>query len=143
MSGQNVDRARGGAGGWDSAQPSRLLLPRAGAGMRIGLLGAGRIGAFHAGTLAAHPDVTELLIAAGSASAHGVTGRGASGPGAAGQGVAGQVVSAVTVDRLFESRPDAVVIASATAAHAGLITRAARAGIPAFCEKPVAVDLAG
>jgi len=132
--------------------------------MRIGLLGAGRIGAFHAGTLAAHPDVTELLIAdadperarqvaAGSASAHGVSGRGPSGPGASGPGASGpgpsgqgagrQVVSAVTVDRLFESRPDAVVIASATAAHAGLITRAARAGIPAFCEKPVAVDLAG
>ncbi|NUS16126.1 MAG: Gfo/Idh/MocA family oxidoreductase, partial [Streptomyces sp.] len=39
--------------------------------------------------------------------------------------------------------PDALVIASATAAHASLIARAARAGIPAFCEKPVALDLAG
>jgi myo-inositol 2-dehydrogenase/D-chiro-inositol 1-dehydrogenase len=99
-------------------------------GMRIGLLGAGRIGAFHAGTLAAHPDVGELVVADADpvrarvvAAAHGA--------------------SALCVDALFDSRPDALVIASATAAHAGLIARAARAGIPAFCEKPLALDLAG
>ncbi|NEE26829.1 Gfo/Idh/MocA family oxidoreductase, partial [Streptomyces sp. SID7982] len=39
--------------------------------------------------------------------------------------------------------PDAVVICSATAAHAGLIARAARAGLPVFCEKPIALDLPG
>ncbi|MYX74527.1 Gfo/Idh/MocA family oxidoreductase, partial [Streptomyces sp. SID3915] len=38
---------------------------------------------------------------------------------------------------------DAVVITSATAAHADLIGRAARAGLPAFCEKPIALDLPG
>ncbi|NUS10973.1 MAG: dehydrogenase, partial [Streptomyces sp.] len=31
--------------------------------MRIGLIGAGRIGAFHAATLRAHPGVGELLVA--------------------------------------------------------------------------------
>ena len=97
--------------------------------MRIGLLGAGRIGAFHAGTLAAHPDVTELVIADAD-------------PARARDVAAARGATALPVDRLFASRPDAVVVASATAAHAGLIIRAAQAGIPAFCEKPVAVDLA-
>jgi len=97
--------------------------------MRIGLLGAGRIGAFHAGTLAAHPDVTELVIADAD-------------PARARDVAAARGATALPVDRLFASRPDAVVVASATAAHAGLIIRAARAGVPAFCEKPVAVDLA-
>ncbi|HEY3479346.1 MAG TPA: Gfo/Idh/MocA family oxidoreductase, partial [Streptomyces sp.] len=99
--------------------------------MRIGLIGAGRIGAFHAGTLAAHPDVGDLLVADAD-------------PVRARQ-VAADTGSraAASVDALFDDRPDAVVIASATAAHAALISRAARAGIPAFCEKPVAADLAG
>jgi myo-inositol 2-dehydrogenase/D-chiro-inositol 1-dehydrogenase len=30
--------------------------------MRVGLLGAGRIGAFHAGVLARHKDVDDLVI---------------------------------------------------------------------------------
>jgi myo-inositol 2-dehydrogenase/D-chiro-inositol 1-dehydrogenase len=36
-----------------------------------------------------------------------------------------------------------VVITAATAAHADLIGRGARAGLPAFCEKPIALDLPG
>ncbi len=44
---------------------------------------------------------------------------------------------------LLASSPDAVVIASATAAHAELIARAAGAGLPAFCEKPIALDVPG
>jgi myo-inositol 2-dehydrogenase/D-chiro-inositol 1-dehydrogenase len=99
--------------------------------MRIGLIGAGRIGTFHAATLAAHRDVGELTVADTD-------------PVRARQvaaAVGGRV--ARSVDALFDSAPDAVVIASATVAHAALITRAARAGIPAFCEKPVAPDLAG
>ncbi len=36
---------------------------------------------------------------------------------------------------------DAVVIAAATAAHAGLIAQAAAAAVPTFCEKPIALDL--
>ncbi len=50
---------------------------------------------------------------------------------------------AASVDDVFAARPDAVVIATATASHAELVTRAARAGLPAYCEKPVATDLAG
>lgn len=98
--------------------------------MRIGLIGTGRIGSFHARVLARHPSVTELVVAdadpARAAAAAALTGAGAA-----------------TVDELFTAAPDAVVIASATAAHAGLIARAARAGLPVFCEKPIALDLAG
>jgi myo-inositol 2-dehydrogenase/D-chiro-inositol 1-dehydrogenase len=48
------------------------------------------------------------------------------------------------VDEVFApAAVDAVVITSATATHAELIRRAARAGLPAFCEKPIASDLAG
>ncbi|SEN97873.1 Gfo/Idh/MocA family protein [Actinacidiphila rubida] len=97
--------------------------------MRIGLIGAGRIGAFHAGTLAAHPAVTELVVADADAAR-------------AGDVAARHHAAVLPVGELLAGRPDAVVIASATAAHAGLIAGAARAGVPAFCEKPVAVDLA-
>ena len=98
--------------------------------MRIGLVGAGRMGAFHAGTLAAHPAVSELVIADAD-------------PERAREVAARLDAGTLPVDRLLSGGPDAVVIASATAAHAGLVASAARAGIPAFCEKPIAVDLAG
>ncbi|MCZ4097142.1 Gfo/Idh/MocA family oxidoreductase [Streptomyces sp. So13.3] len=99
--------------------------------MRMGLLGAGRIGAFHAVALRAHPDVGELLVADAD-------------PGRAAEVAARTGATAAdSVDAVFTSGVDAVVIASATAAHATLIERAARAGLPVFCEKPIAVDLAG
>ncbi|MFC4008236.1 Gfo/Idh/MocA family oxidoreductase [Nonomuraea purpurea] len=85
--------------------------------MRVGLLGLGRIGAFHAATLAAHPLVDELIVADPvRTSPYG-------GPGDP-----------------FES--DAVVIATPTGTHAELIIRACERGIPAFCEKPVAATVA-
>ncbi|MDV9198976.1 Gfo/Idh/MocA family oxidoreductase, partial [Streptomyces sp. Wh19] len=77
--------------------------------MRIGLIGTGRIGSFHAGVLARHPEVDDLVVTdTDGARAAEVAGRvGAKAvPGAAdvlGAGV------------------DAVVIASATSAHAELI----------------------
>ncbi|MGW1407629.1 Gfo/Idh/MocA family protein [Streptomyces sp. NPDC002403] len=99
--------------------------------MRIGLIGTGRIGSFHAGVLARHPEVDALVVtdtdAARAAEVAHRTGATAV-PGAA---------------EVFGAGVDAVVIASATSAHAELIGRAARAGIPAFCEKPIALDLPG
>jgi myo-inositol 2-dehydrogenase/D-chiro-inositol 1-dehydrogenase len=99
--------------------------------MRIGLAGAGRIGARHAETLRNLTDVESVIIAdvdAGRARAladrHGA-----------------QAVD--TVDELFASGPDGLVVAAATDAHAELVTRAAESGIPAFCEKPVAPDVVG
>ncbi|MFB7368804.1 Gfo/Idh/MocA family oxidoreductase [Streptomyces sp. NPDC056222] len=99
--------------------------------MRIGLIGTGRIGAFHAGVLARHPEVESLVVADADAT------RAAQVAGAIGAG------AAPTVDALLDHALDAVVIASATAAHAELIGRAAGAGLPAFCEKPIALDVPG
>jgi myo-inositol 2-dehydrogenase/D-chiro-inositol 1-dehydrogenase len=107
--------------------------------MRIGLLGAGRIGAFHAATLLDSPDVTDLVVGdvdppRAAALAEKL---------AAGQPRPGRAVSGGDVDAVFAAAPDAVLIAAATSAHAELVIRAARAGLPAFCEKPIALDVAG
>lgn len=96
--------------------------------MRVGLLGAGRIGAWHARFLSGHPAVAELVI--GDADARraealaGPLGARAADPGA-----------------VLAARPDAVLIATPTSTHADLLVRACEAGVPAFCEKPVAPDL--
>ncbi|MGW7411952.1 Gfo/Idh/MocA family protein [Streptomyces sp. NPDC054863] len=98
--------------------------------MRIGLMGTGRIGSFHAGVLARHREVDSLVLADADA------GRAAE--------VARRVGAEFTpAEDLLASGLDALVIASATAAHAELIGRAARAGLPCFCEKPIATDLPG
>ncbi|MEE1737856.1 Gfo/Idh/MocA family oxidoreductase [Streptomyces sp. BE147] len=99
--------------------------------MRIGLIGTGRIGTFHAVALSRHDAVDALVVADAD-------------PDRAAAVAARTGAEAVAVDEVFASGPqgvDALVISSATAAHAGLIERAARAGIPAFCEKPIALDL--
>jgi len=97
--------------------------------LHIGLIGVGRIGAFHAETLHALPGVSQLTIAdADAARATGV---------ARDLGVA----AAETAEALLGQGPDAVVIAAPTPVHASLLTLAASAGIPAFCEKPVALEL--
>ncbi|MFC7303130.1 Gfo/Idh/MocA family oxidoreductase [Streptomyces monticola] len=107
--------------------------------MRIGLIGTGRIGTFHAAVLARHPAVESLLVAdAEPARAAELAGR------IGGGGVSsGGAVSSGSVDEVFAGGVDAVVITAATSAHAELIGRAARAGLPAFCEKPIALDLPG
>lgn len=99
--------------------------------MRIGLIGTGRIGSFHADVLSRHHDVASLVVADTD-------------PARAAQ-VAGRTGASVapTPEEVFTAGVDAVVIASATSSHADLIARAARAGLPAFCEKPIALDLPG
>ncbi|MFF0261933.1 Gfo/Idh/MocA family oxidoreductase [Streptomyces microflavus] len=102
--------------------------------MRIGLIGTGRIGTFHAEVLSRHPAVDSLLVADAD-------------PERAAVAATQTGASAVPVDAMFNGGgrdlPDALVICSATAAHASLIARAARAGLPVFCEKPIALDLPG
>lgn len=92
--------------------------------MRVGLLGLGRIGAFHAATLSAHPRVEELVLAD------------------ADEALAADVAARVgaKVGDAFDA--DAVVIATPTVTHAELILRACAAGLPVFCEKPVALGVA-
>ncbi|MFI5806265.1 Gfo/Idh/MocA family oxidoreductase [Streptomyces sp. NPDC051561] len=98
--------------------------------MRIGLMGTGRIGSFHAEVLARHPAVDSLVLAdADAVRAAELAER-----------VGAEFAPA---EDLLGAGLDAVVIASATAAHAGQIALAAHAGLPVFCEKPIAVDLPG
>ena len=98
--------------------------------MHIGLVGAGRIGALHARSLRQSRAVSRLTVfdadrdrAAAVANALGVE----------------HVESA---QALLEAGIDAIVIAAATPAHAELLHMAADASVPAFCEKPIALDLA-
>ncbi|GAB2954626.1 Gfo/Idh/MocA family oxidoreductase [Micromonospora polyrhachis] len=97
--------------------------------MRIALLGAGRIGTAHAANLRVHPEVSQLLIADSDA------GRARSAAELVGAQPAGDV------DAALAAAPDAVVIATPTSTHAELILRAVDAGVPVFCEKPVAGDV--
>ena len=99
--------------------------------MRIGLIGTGRTGTFHARTLTAEPEVSELLVTDVDAA---LAGRVAADLGA---------TLAPSPDELLTRDLDAVVIASATSSHAGLIQAAAAQGVPVFCEKPIALDLPG
>lgn len=94
--------------------------------MRIGLIGLGRIGAFHAETLSTLPAVTELVVADALPA---VTERIAHKYGAE---------PAADPAALLRSGLDGVVIAAATDAHPQLILAAVEAGLPVFCEKPVA-----
>jgi myo-inositol 2-dehydrogenase/D-chiro-inositol 1-dehydrogenase len=98
-------------------------------GLHIGLVGVGRIGAMHARTLSAHDDVTRFTIADAD---FGRAGRIAEELGAG---------AAETPEALVAAGVDALVIATATSGHAPLLRLAAQARVPAFCEKPVALDL--
>jgi myo-inositol 2-dehydrogenase/D-chiro-inositol 1-dehydrogenase len=93
-----------------------------GVATRVGVVGLGRIGRLHARTLAALPGV-ELVASDLDLARAAATG------------------AEVAADP-FAAGLDALVIAAPTAAHAPLLRRAAEAGLPAFCEKPVALDLA-
>src|SRR5687767_1831965 len=97
--------------------------------MRIGLAGTGRIGAFHARTLAALDGVDDLVVADLDAA---VAGRVADEIG---------VSAAPSIEALLAGGLDAFVITAGTAAHAELIEAGLARGIPTFCEKPVALDL--
>jgi myo-inositol 2-dehydrogenase/D-chiro-inositol 1-dehydrogenase len=88
--------------------------------MRLGLIGLGRIGAFHAETLTGlgvelvvHDPVAELDA----------------GYGASVMSSPGEVIAAGI---------EGLVIAAATDAHPQLILAGVEAGLPVFCEKPVA-----
>jgi myo-inositol 2-dehydrogenase / D-chiro-inositol 1-dehydrogenase len=98
--------------------------------MRVGLVGVGRIGVLHAGTLTDHPQVAGLVVADVD------RGRARQVADKVGAEVAG-------VDELFDGHADALVIAAATSTHAQLVHRALDAGIPVFCEKPLAADVDG
>jgi myo-inositol 2-dehydrogenase/D-chiro-inositol 1-dehydrogenase len=98
--------------------------------LRIALLGAGRLGAVHARTLATLPGARLVAIAdprpEGRRQAEFYDARALAEP----------------LEAIDDPGVDAVVIVTPTAAHAPLIEAAARAGKPIFCEKPIALDVA-
>jgi myo-inositol 2-dehydrogenase/D-chiro-inositol 1-dehydrogenase len=96
--------------------------------MRIGLLGLGRIGAFHAETLSGLPAVEELIVSDPmSALTEEVAGR------------FGARIAA-SPEAVLASGVDGMVIAAPTDFHTELIDLCVAAGLPTFCEKPVSRD---
>lgn len=95
------------------------------------MAGVGRIGALHAENLVAAVGPESVLLADADAARAGA--------------VAAKLGAAAVADvgALFDAGLDGVVIGAPTDAHAGLVVRAVEAGLPAFCEKPVAPDIAG
>jgi myo-inositol 2-dehydrogenase/D-chiro-inositol 1-dehydrogenase len=97
--------------------------------VRIGLIGLGRIGAFHAGTLAGLPAIDSLVVTdlvpdrteqvADRHQAQGVEG-------------------VDSVAALLAAGVDGVVVAAGTDAHPQLVLACVEAGLPTLCEKPVA-----
>jgi myo-inositol 2-dehydrogenase/D-chiro-inositol 1-dehydrogenase len=100
------------------------------ASLHVGVIGVGRMGAFHVETLRALDGVSAVTLTD------------------ADLGRAAQVALelgaevAPTPEGLVEAGVDALVITTPTPGHAPLLRLAAAAGLPAFCEKPTALDLA-
>ncbi|MER3437685.1 MAG: hypothetical protein C4346_08925 [Chloroflexota bacterium] len=100
--------------------------------VRVGLIGAGRIGRRHARTLAAHIPHAELAVICDAV------------PEAASAAAAEVRLDRWATDAdavIADPSIQAVVIASSTESHAPLIMKAAEAGKDIFCEKPIALDL--
>jgi myo-inositol 2-dehydrogenase/D-chiro-inositol 1-dehydrogenase len=94
--------------------------------MRIGLIGLGRIGAFHTRTLVDIPAIDSLVVTDIV-------------PDKTKQVVDRSGVEGVdSLDALLASGVDGVIIAASTDAHTHLILACVEAGLPTLCEKPVA-----
>ena len=100
--------------------------------LKIGLLGAGRIGQVHASTIATRVPSAQLVAVADVNEA-------------AAQACAAKyripTASANPLDVINDPNVDAVLICTTTDTHVTLIEAAAKAGKHIFCEKPVAMTL--
>jgi myo-inositol 2-dehydrogenase/D-chiro-inositol 1-dehydrogenase len=97
--------------------------------MRIGFLGVGRIGSTHAEVVSRHPDVEELVLADVDRTR----------AREAAERLGGRSVD--SVEDMLRAGVDALVVATATDSHAPLIIAGAQAGLPVFCEKPIALNV--
>ena len=98
--------------------------------LKIGLLGAGRIGQVHAAAISAHPDsvlaaVSDVYVPAAEALA-----------------TPYHAVVKSSDEIIADSAIDAVLVATSTDTHSDLIEAATRAGKAVLCEKPVDLSLA-
>ena len=99
--------------------------------LRIGLIGAGRIAHVHARSVSSNPEATLSIVADVVLDAA--------------QSLADTYGARATqdIDSVFtDNQVDAVIICSPTPLHVDHIVKAAQAGKPALCEKPVAMDSA-
>ncbi|MEA5363935.1 Gfo/Idh/MocA family oxidoreductase [Amycolatopsis sp., V23-08] len=99
--------------------------------MRLGLAGTGRIGTAHAETLKGFDEVESVVVADVDHAR------------ATAAGAKLGVEVAASIEGLFAAGLDGLVVTAATDAHPGLIIAAVDAGLPVFCEKPVAADIPG
>ena len=97
--------------------------------LKVGLLGAGRIGQVHAVNIAAHAGST--LVAVSDVNAE------------AAQAVAVKygAKAALSEDIIADPEIDAVLIATSTDTHSELMEKATAAGKAVLCEKPVDLSL--
>jgi myo-inositol 2-dehydrogenase/D-chiro-inositol 1-dehydrogenase len=93
-------------------------------GLRVGVLGIGRIGSFHARTLIQHPQVEQVTV--WDPRPEGIAALG------------DEVQVAGSPDELFGAGLDAVLICSSSTTHAELLRASVEHGLPTFCEKPIA-----
>jgi myo-inositol 2-dehydrogenase/D-chiro-inositol 1-dehydrogenase len=96
--------------------------------MRIAVLGAGRIGSFRARVLSGLPAVDEVIIGNRTVERAQKLARELGG-------------TAGTIEEAIGSGPDAVFVSLATELHAEALHRCIDAGLPIFCEKPIALTL--
>lgn len=96
--------------------------------MKVGVIGAGRIGSLHIRNIVKDRRVTEVVVTDVNAMA----------AREIAEEVSAQTVGSVS--ELWNSSLDAVLVCSSTSTHPDLILEAARRGIPIFCEKPIALD---
>lgn len=103
----------------------------------LGLVGVGRIGVMHANNIAAlnkvlHPQGVNVRLK--------LTDVAADRARSVAAGIGAEFVP--SVEELIASGVDGLVIATGTGTHPGLIKTGVDAGIPVFCEKPVAMNVA-
>ncbi|WP_055049613.1 inositol 2-dehydrogenase [Devosia sp. A16] len=96
--------------------------------VRFGILGAGRIGKVHAGTIANSSRASVAYVADAV-------------PEAAASLAVSVGAKVATIDEILASDVEAILIATPTDTHADLIEQAARAGKAILCEKPVSLSV--
>jgi myo-inositol 2-dehydrogenase / D-chiro-inositol 1-dehydrogenase len=99
--------------------------------IRFGLFGCGRIGRVHADSIDVHPRAELAWVYDPIESAADEVAK-----------RYGAATASTVNDAISDTSVDAVIIASATATHVDLLTRAVRAGKAVLCEKPIDLDLA-
>ena len=96
--------------------------------MKVAVLGAGRIGSFRARVLNELPEVDEIFVGNRRVERAEKLVRKVGG-------------TAGTIEEAIDSGPDAVFVSLATEMHAPALHRCIDAGLPIFCEKPIALTL--